>query len=188
MKRLECIGLTKNYGSKRALDSVDLTLESGRIVGLLGPNGSGKTTLIKLANGLLCPSSGEILIEGDRPGVVTKEKVSYLSDKNYLPDWMKIRDLLNFFCDFYADFERGRAEEMLKNLDIPENIPLKKMSKGTREKVQLILTMSRQAKVYLLDEAVFLKEGHVVLHKTTDEIREEQGMSVDEYFREVFRC
>ena len=231
MKIFECQDLTKSYGKLTALNHINLTLESGRIVGLLGPNGSGKTTLIKLANRLLQPSRGSILIDGNVPGVETKKVIAYLPDKDFLPDWMRIGQLMNFYQDFYEDFDRARAEEMMSSLEIPDRMTLKKMSKGTREKVQLILTMSRRAKVYLLDEpiagvdpaardyilrtiiqnyeenalviisthliadvesvldeAVFLKKGDIVLHKSVDEIREETGKTVDEYFREVFRC
>ena len=227
----QCTDLVKNYGKVTALKGINLQLESGRIVGLLGPNGSGKTTLIKLANRLLQPTSGEIRIVGELPGVKTKAAIAYLPDKDFLPDWMKTDSLMDFYGDFYPDFDRPRAEDMLRVLNIPTNQTLKKMSKGTREKVQLILTMSRRAKVYLLDEpiagvdpaardyilrtiignyeesalvlisthliadvesvldeAVFLKQGEIVLHKSTDLIREETGKSVDEYFREVFRC
>ena len=231
MSIFACQNLTKRYGKLTALDNIDLELESGRIVGLLGPNGSGKTTLIKLANRLLQPTSGSILIDGKAPGVETKKSIAYLPDKEYLPDWMNTRQLMHFYGDFYDDFDPRRASVMLSSLDIPSDMVLKKMSKGTREKVQLILTMSRRAKVYLLDEpiagvdpaardyilrtiiqnyeenslvlisthliadvesvldeAVFLKQGHIVLHKQADEIRTETGKSVDEYFREVFRC
>ena len=231
MSIFACQNLTKRYGKLTALDNIDLELESGRIVGLLGPNGSGKTTLIKLANRLLQPTSGSILIDGKVPGVATKKIIAYLPDKEYLPDWMNTRQLMHFYGDFYDDFDPRRASVMLSSLDIPSDMVLKKMSKGTREKVQLILTMSRRAKVYLLDEpiagvdpaardyilrtiiqnyeenslvlisthliadvesvldeAVFLKQGHIVLHKPADEIRTETGKSVDEYFREVFRC
>ena len=231
MKIFECQDLTKTYGKLTALNHINLSLESGRIVGLLGPNGSGKTTLIKLANRLLQPSSGNILIDGNVPGVETKKVIAYLPDKDFLPDWMRIGQLMNFYQDFYEDFDRARAEQMMSSLEIPDRMTLKKMSKGTREKVQLILTMSRRAKVYLLDEpiagvdpaardyilrtiiqnyeenalviisthliadvesvldeAVFLKKGDIVLHKSVDEIREETGKTVDEYFREVFRC
>ena len=231
MSIFACQNLTKRYGKLTALDNIDLELESGRIVGLLGPNGSGKTTLIKLANRLLQPTSGSILIDGKAPGVETKKSIAYLPDKEYLPDWMNTRQLMHCYGDFYDDFDPRRASVMLSSLDIPSDMVLKKMSKGTREKVQLILTMSRRAKVYLLDEpiagvdpaardyilrtiiqnyeenslvlisthliadvesvldeAVFLKQGHIVLHKPADEIRTETGKSVDEYFREVFRC
>ena len=154
MTVFECRGLTKQYGRVLALDNVDLTLEGGRVVGLLGPNGSGKTTLIKLANGLLTPSNGEVLICGHKPGKESKALVSYLPDRTYLPDWMSVRQALDMFGDFYADFRRERAEEMLKTLGIDQKQRISQMSKGTREKVQLILVMSRAAKLYLLDEPI----------------------------------
>lgn len=231
MSILECHGLTKKYGTLTALDQIDLQLDEGKIVGLLGPNGSGKTTLIKIANRLLQPTAGEITIHGEKPGVLTKSIVSYLPDCEFLQDWMTAADLLRFYQDFFADFDRDRATQMIRALNIDPKMPLKKMSKGTREKMQLILAMSRQAKVYfldepiggvdpaardyilhtiisnyskeslvvisthliadvesVLDEAVFLKNGKIVLHKSVDEIRSEQGKSVDAYFREVFAC
>ncbi|MBQ1788043.1 MAG: ABC transporter ATP-binding protein [Erysipelotrichaceae bacterium] len=231
METLVCNELSKTYGSVRALDHVDLKLEEGKIVGLLGPNGSGKTTLIKLASRLLVPTEGEVRICGELPSPATKAIVSYLPDRNYLPDWMKTKDLLEMYQDFYGDFDVQRAQEMLGSLNIDYDTPLKNMSKGTKEKVQLILTMSRHAKLYLLDEpiagvdpaardyilktiisnydetatvlisthliadvenvldeAVFLKEGKVVLHQSVDELRDTTGKSVDEYFREVFKC
>ena len=231
MAILECIGLSKRFGKVQALEEINLKVEPGRVIGLLGPNGSGKTTLIKLANGLLTPSQGEILIDGMAPGRESKAIVSYLSDKEYLPDWMSARQLMDFFEDFYEDFDRARAEEMLRHLGIDETMRIKQMSKGTREKVQLILVMSRQAELYLLDEpiggvdpatrdyildtiirnynpsaaviisthliadveqvldeVIFIQNGHLLLQTTVDEIREEQGKSVDQYFREVFRC
>ena len=151
---LECKDLCKRYGGVQALDSVNLTVEPGRVVGLLGPNGSGKTTLIKLANGLLTPSSGEILIGGEKPGVNSRSIVSYLPDRPYLADWMNVRQLMDFFEDFYADFQRDKAMEMLARLNIDETQSIKQMSKGTREKVQLILVMSRKAGLYLLDEPI----------------------------------
>ena len=154
MAILECIGLSKRFGKVQALEEINLKVEPGRVIGLLGPNGSGKTTLIKLANGLLTPSQGEILIDGMAPGRESKAIVSYLSDKEYLPDWMSARQLMDFFEDFYEDFDRARAEEMLRHLGIDETMRIKQMSKGTREKVQLILVMSRQAKLYLLDEPI----------------------------------
>ena len=231
MPILECRELSKRFGKTAALDNVSLKLEPGRVIGLLGPNGSGKTPLIKLANGLLTPSEGEILIDGEAPGPKTKAVVSYLSDKEYLPDWMSTRQLMDFFEDFYKDFDRQRAEEMLLRLGLDEKQKVKTMSKGTREKVQLILVMSRRAKLYLLDEpiggvdpatrdyildtiirnynpeaavlisthliadveqvldeVIFIQNGQVLLQSDVDSIREEKGMSVDQYFREVFKC
>lgn len=231
MAILECRDLSKRFGSIQALDGVNLSIEPGRVVGLLGPNGSGKTTLIKLANGLLTPTAGELRIDGKAPGKETKALVSYLPDKEYLPEWMNARQLMDFFSDFYADFDRERAAEMLNRLGIDEGMRIKQMSKGTREKVQLILTMSRQAKLYLLDEpiggvdpatrdyildtiirnynpsaavvisthliadveqvlddVIFIRSGRVLLQSSVDTIREEQGKSVDAYFREVFKC
>ena len=154
MPILTCDNLTKRYGAVQALDHVNLNVEPGRIVGLLGPNGSGKSTMIKLANGLLTPSEGRILIDGKVPGAETKAVVSYLPERTYLADWMSVRQTLNFFEDFYADFDRDRAAKMLAHLNIPETQRIKQMSKGTREKVQLILVMSRRAKLYLLDEPI----------------------------------
>ena len=154
MALLQCNQLTKSYDSVPALDHVDLTVEPGRIVGLLGPNGSGKTTLIKIANGLLVPTSGTLTIDGLVPGPETKKLVSYLPERTYLANWMNVVQLLDFFCDFYADFDRDAAEQMLAALDISPKLRIKQMSKGTREKVQLILVMSRRAKLYLLDEPI----------------------------------
>lgn len=154
MAILECKNLCMSYGSKQALENVDLKIEPGRVVGLLGPNGSGKTTLIKLANGLLTPTSGEILINGEKPGVNSKRRVSYLSDKSALAPWMSVKQLMDFFGDFYADFNREKAEEMLKRLGLDEKQRIKQMSKGTIEKVQLIMVMSREADLYLLDEPI----------------------------------
>lgn len=231
MPILECRNLSKQFGTVRALSGVTLSVEAGRVIGLLGPNGSGKTTLIKLANGLLTPTAGEILINGEKPSPRTKAAVSYLSDKEYLPDWMSARQLMDFFADFYADFDRPRAAEMLGRLGIDERMIIRHMSKGTREKVQLIMVMSRQARLYLLDEpiggvdpatrdyildtiirnynpeaaviisthliadveqvlddVIFIQNGEILLCSPVDTIREDKGMSVDRYFREVFRC
>ena len=154
MAILECRDLSKRFGKTVALDNVNLTLEPGRVIGLLGPNGSGKTTLIKLANGLLTPNEGRILIDGKVPGPETKSLVSYLPERTYLSNWMSVRQTLDFFQDFYADFDRERAEAMLAHLGIEEKQRIRQMSKGTREKVQLILVMSRRAKLYLLDEPI----------------------------------
>ena len=198
---------------------------------MLGPNGSGKTTLIKMASRLLVPSEGSITICGEVPSEKSKAIVSYLPDRNFLPDWMNSNDLIALYEDFFADFSKERAIEMLGSLNIDMTMPLKKMSKGTKEKVQLIMTMSRRAKLYLLDEpiagvdpaardyilrtiisnydenatvlisthliadvenvldeAIFLRQGKIVLHESVDELKESTGKSVDEYFREVFKC
>ena len=154
MPIFECRNLTKSYGSAPALSNVNLAVESGRIVGLLGPNGSGKTTMIKLANGLLTPTAGEVLIDGMAPGIETKKIVSYLPERTYIPQWMNAEQLMDFFGDFYGDFRRERAEEMIAHLGIDPKQRVKEMSKGTREKVQLILVMSRAAKLYMLDEPI----------------------------------
>ena len=154
MSILECKALTKRYGGKSALEGVELSIEPGRIVGLLGPNGSGKTTLIKLANGLLTPTSGEILIDRTAPSPETKAIVSYLPDRNALPDWMTVAQTVDYYADFYADFRRDAAQEMLARLGLDISQRVKTLSKGTREKLQLILVMSRAAKLYLLDEPI----------------------------------
>lgn len=227
----ECDNLSMKFGRKTALENISLKLERGRIIGLLGPNGSGKSTLIKLSNGLLTPSSGEIKIGGSSIGVETKKIVSYLPERTYLDNSLKVYQIIDFFQDFYEDFDSNKAYDMLKYLKINPEDRLKTMSKGTKEKVQLILVMSREAQLYLLDEPiggvdpaardyilntiinnynpsasiilsthlisdieqilddiVFIKNGNIVLHKSVDEIREDEGKSVDELFREVFRC
>ncbi len=151
---LECRNLVKTYGGIVALKGINLTIPRGKIVGLLGSNGSGKTTIIKLANGLLTPTSGEILIGGMPPSPATKSIVSYLPERTYLNMGMKVKDFLCYFNDFYADFDIVKANEMLHRLGISPNQTLKTMSKGTKEKVQLILVMSRKAELYLLDEPI----------------------------------
>lgn len=228
---LTCENLSKRYGAVQALDSINLDLQPGRIIGLLGPNGSGKSTLIKLANGLLTPTSGRILIDGKAPGIESKKIVSYLPERTYLANWMSVSQLLDYFQDFYEDFDRQRALTMLSHLKIDEKQRIKQMSKGTREKVQLILVMSRRAKLYLLDEpiggvdpaardyilqtiignyepnaaviisthliadveqlldeVIFISNGHILRHTPVDTIREEMGMTVDALFREEFKC
>ena len=149
---LECKDLTKKYGHKTALDHINLTIEKGHIIGLLGPNGSGKTTLIKLANGLLTPTSGTIYMKENPIGVESKKCISYLPDHTYLNMNQRVCDVISFFEDFYADFESKRAYDMLEKLQIDPKTRLKTMSKGTKEKVQLILVMSRRADLYILDE------------------------------------
>lgn len=151
---LETKGLTKKFGGRTALQDVNLTLECGKIVGLLGPNGSGKTTLLKLLNGLLVPTSGTITIGGYEPGIMTKQHVSYLPDSNYFPKWMRVTELLEYFTDFYDDFDPDKAVYMLNTLNLSTTMKLAHMSKGTLEKVQLVLAMSRNANLYCLDEPI----------------------------------
>ena len=151
---LECRGLVKFFPNCLALNNVDLTVPKGRIVGLLGPNGSGKSTLIKLANGLLTPTQGTILVDGKEPGIETKKIVSYLPERTYLTEWMTVQDMLDLFNDFYADFNIAKARDMLARLNIQTKARIKTMSKGTKEKVQLILVRSREAQLYLLDEPI----------------------------------
>lgn len=229
---LECQLIKKRYsGRSNVLDCLDLKLEQGRIAGLLGPNGSGKTTLIKLIAGLLTPDDGSILINGMKPGIETKKIVSYLPEHTYLNDWMRVSELITFFADFYEDFLKDKAYSMLDRLKISPDAKLKTLSKGTKEKVQLILVMSRDAQLYLLDEPIggvdpaardyilntiisnysenasilisthlisdvekvlddtfFISDGKITLTSTVDKIREQYGKSVDELFREVFKC
>lgn len=227
----KCENLSKRYGRKMALNSISLELERGKIIGLLGPNGSGKTTLIKLTNGLLFPTSGEVQVAGQKIGVETKKIVSYLPERTYLDDGLKVYQIIDFFQDFYEDFNHKKAYEMLRHLNINPEDRLKTLSKGNKEKVQLILVMSREAQLYILDEpiggvdpaardyilntiinnynpeasiiisthlisdieqilddVVFIKDGNMVLHKSVDDIRTTEGKSVDELFREVFKC
>lgn len=151
---LQCSGLTKNYGTFRALDGLNFSLPEGRIVGLLGPNGSGKTTLIKIAAGLLTTGSGTLTIAGNVPGPETKGIVSYLPERTYLSEWMTAEQVIRFFREFYPDFDDKRAREMMQRLGVRLDARIKSMSKGTKEKVQLILVMSRRARLYLLDEPI----------------------------------
>ena len=146
--------VVKRYGKKEALKGINLEIPKGKIVGLLGPNGSGKSTMIKLLNGLLQPDEGNIEIAGMKPSIETKKIVSYLPERTYLSEWMKMKDLLKFFSDFYEDFDLEKAEEMIEALNINIDEKIKDMSKGTKEKVQLILVMSRNADVYILDEPI----------------------------------
>lgn len=151
---LECNNVFKNYSGKQALSGINLQLEPGKIIGLLGPNGSGKSTLIKIISGILTPSMGEVYISGKKVGLETKSIVSYLPERTYLNDWMKTSEIITFFKDFYPDFDENKAYDMLRKLKINPNDKLKTMSKGTKEKVQLILVMSRKADLYLLDEPI----------------------------------
>lgn len=230
-KLIEINHLFKKYGKKEVLKDFNLTIESGKIIGLLGPNASGKTTLIKIINGLLKQDAGSVKVDGFDIGEDSKAIISYLPDKTYIENWMKVKDILNYFNDFYVDFDYDKALEILTDfkIDIKENF--KTLSKGTKEKVQLALVMSRDAKLYILDEpiaavdpaarsyilekiikyfpknstmfivthlirdvesicdeVVFIKDGKVLLHRNSDELREEKNASIDEIFREVFKC
>ena len=230
-KLIVCQGLSKAYGRKPALSGVDLEVGRGRIVGLLGPNGSGKTTLIKLLCGLIQPTAGTLAVDGLPIGPATKALISYLPDRMYFASWMRATDLFDLFRDFYRDFDYDKALAMCRSLGVEPRDRIKTMSKGTKEKVQLVLVMARKAQLYLLDEpiagvdpaardfilrtiltnyneegsvlisthliadiekvldeAVFLKEGKLVLHETVDNIREREGRSVDALFREIFRA
>ena len=151
---ISCRDLGKRFPGCRALNGINLELPRGRIIGLLGPNGSGKSTFLKLCNGLLTPDRGELLVCGSRPGVESKKHVSYLPERSYLNDWMTVEQMIGFFKDFYADFEEARAYDMLARLAVDPAKRMKTMSKGTKEKVQLILVMSRRAQLYLLDEPI----------------------------------
>ena len=228
---LHCENVCKSYGKFQALNRVSLDIPTGRIVGLLGPNGSGKTTLIKSIGGLLKPEEGVITVAGQPVGVESKAMVSYLPERPYFSTSLKVGETLDFFQEFYQDFQRETAEGMLRTLQINEKSKIGTLSKGNREKLQLVLVMSRRAKLYLLDEpiggvdpaardfilrtilgnynedstilisthliqdvekvlddVVFIRCGNVVLHKTVDQIREEEQKSVDALFREVFAC
>lgn len=228
---VEANGLNKSYSGFRALNDFNFKVAPGRIVGLLGPNGSGKTTFIKILSGLLTFDTGSVLIDGKRPGCETKSLVSYLPERPYFNSWMRVDECLDYFEEFYEDFDRVIAERMLFDLNVPTDSKLKTLSKGTKEKVQLILVMARRAKLYLLDEPIagvdpaardyiletiissynreasiiisthliadvesvlddfaFISNGHVVLGGSANDLRREKNMSIDEYFREVFRC
>lgn len=227
---LFCRNLVKSYNGNPALNGINISVPQGRVVGLLGPNGSGKTTFIKLVMGMLTPDHGEILVDGKPVGAETKAVVAYLPDRNFLPQGKTVKQALDFYCDFFPDFRRDRAEEMLNGLGIVPTSKIKTLSKGNQEKVGLILTMSRNARLYLLDEpiagvdpatrdyilrtiisnysenasvvisthliadvepvltdVVFLNRGGVTLCGGADELREQNGKSIDALFREVFR-
>jgi ABC-2 type transport system ATP-binding protein len=227
---LEIKHLTKNYGDITALSDVTLSLEGGKIIGLLGSNGSGKTTLLKTIAGILQPTSGTVTVDGMEIGTESKKIVSYLPERTYLYSWMRTRDIIDYFDDFYEDFNKENALRMLKALSVNENAKLKTLSKGTREKVQLVLVMSRKAKVYLLDEPiagvdpvarefiletilsnrapdsmilisthlitdvekvldsfVFIRDGKLLMKQDVESVRE-SGKTVDELFREVYKC
>jgi hypothetical protein len=228
---LETRNLSKAYGKKQALRDISLQIQSGKLIGLIGPNGSGKSTLIKLINGLLVPSSGEILVEGKHPGVESKRCISYLPDRSYLADWQTPAQAMGMFRDMYLDFDMKKAKDMAQSLCIDLKKPLRTMSKGMQEKLQLILVMSRDAKLYILDEplagvdpaardfimrtilsnyrsdatliisthliqdmenvldeVIILKDGTLFTHSAVDALRDSHHMSLDQIFREEFKC
>lgn len=228
---LEYKHVTKKYGNKIALDDISLSIPKGSIVGLLGPNGSGKTTMLKLASGLLTLQKGEILVDGNKPSYITKNLIAYQADKVYISDWMTVNDLLDMMKEFYSNFNREKAYDMLQRLNINYKDKLKSLSKGNKEKVQLILTMSREVPLYILDEpiggvdpaardyildtilknysesstviisthlisdienilnhVVFIKNGHIIREGNAEQIKQETGSTIDNLFREEFRC
>lgn len=228
---LKITNVTKKYHHFKALNNVSMTLESGKIIGLLGPNGSGKTTLIKIINGLLKDYEGEVLVDGKNVGIDSRKIISYLPDENYFQDWMYIKDVLSIFSDLYEDFDKENCLTLMNRFKLDKGMKIKEMSKGMKEKFQLSLVMSRKAKLYILDEpiagvdpaarevildvilnnyeedalvlisthlisdletifddVVFLKDGEIVLHQSTEDLRLERKQSIDEAFREVFRC
>ena len=228
---LKITNVTKKYHHFKALNTVSMTLESGKIIGLLGPNGSGKTTLIKIINGLLKDYEGEVLVDGKNVGIDSRKIISYLPDENYFQDWMYIKDVLSIFSDLYEDFDKENCLTLMNRFKLDKGMKIKEMSKGMKEKFQLSLVMSRKAKLYILDEpiagvdpaarevildvilnnyeedalvlisthlisdletifddVVFLKDGEIVLHQSTEDLRLERKQSIDEAFREVFRC
>lgn len=228
---LQIAHVTKRYGQQVALNDVSFEVKPGRIVGLLGPNGSGKTTLIKIINGLLADYNGDVTICGQRPGVETKQLVSYLPDKMALPTWLFVREAVELYASFFADFQAGRAHELLDSLRVPEARRIRELSKGMQEKLLLVLTMARRAKLYVLDEPIagvdpaareviistildnftsgsslllsthiisdvetvfddilFLKDGELNLAGEAETLRSQHGKSIDQLFREVYRC
>lgn len=228
---LHCQGLTKIYRVDRALDDVTLDIPAGKVIGLLGPNGSGKTTFIKLVAGLLTPTTGTLTVLGQPIGPQSKALVAYLPERNSLPDYFTVSEAVDFHDDFFPDFDRARAQEMLQTLHVPPSYRIKTLSKGTKEKVQLVMVMARRARLYLLDEPIsgvdpaardfiietvirnfskestvlisthlisdiervmdgflFLKGGRIACTGTPAGLMASTGKTVDEYFREVFRC
>lgn len=231
MEFLEIKNLSKKFDEKCVLNDINLNLSSGKIIGLLGKNGAGKTTLIKLINDLLTPTSGAIFVKGNKIGVETKKIISYLPERTYLNNQMKVKEIFRYFEDFYDDFDIQKAMRLLKDLDLDENQSLSKMSKGMKEKVQLVLVLSREAELYILDEplggvdpatrdyildtilsnfnenasviisthliadierildeAVFIDKGRIVLQGDTDDLRRQENASIDEIFRRKFKC
>jgi len=230
-KILEISNFSKSYGRTHAVTNVSFDVKKGRIVGLLGPNGSGKTTIIKTVMGLMTDYSGSVAIAGESPGFSANKYISYLPDTSHIPTWFTVNQAINFFVDFYEDFDKERAIMMLDKMSIPRDKRIKTLSRGMQEKVQLSLVMSRRAKLYILDEpigavdpasrefiidtilrnfnedgaillsthiiadietilddAIFLKEGEIVLNDEVDKIRESKGQSLDMLFRELFKA
>ena len=232
MKELITIqNLNKRYGKKQVLKDINLTLHSGRIIGLLGPNGSGKTTIIKILNGLLKDYHGQILVDGHSLGVHSKKLISYLPDEPYFENWMTTSDVLQLFHDLYADFDLNKALSLMEKMNIEKKIKIKQLSKGMKEKFQLVLVMSRKAKIYILDEplggidpaarelildtilnnydeeamvlvsthliadiekifdeVIFIKDGSIILHQNSEDLRLERQASINDIFKEEFRC
>ena len=231
MKLIETQNLNKNFGNKIVLKNINLKINSGKIIGLLGPNGSGKSTLLKIINDLLNPTNGKILIKNKIPGIESKKIISYLPERNHLNLNLKISEIITYFEDFYEDFDSKKALELLKKLNISLNDKLKTLSKGTKEKVALIMVMSRKAQIYILDEpiggvdpaardyiletilnnfnkdatiiisthlisdiekvldeVIFIKNGEIILYEETDKLRNKYNKSIDEIFREEFKC
>ncbi len=231
MALVKCDGVCKSYGKNSILKNINLEIPKGKIIGLLGPNGSGKTTLIKIINGLLETNSGTVLVNGEKIGINSKKVISYLPERPYVNFNMSVKELINYFSDFYDNFDSDTAYKLLEKLNLNPNDKLNTMSKGMKEKVQLILVMSRKADLYILDEpiggvdpatrdyildtiltnfndgasviisthlisdiekildeVIFIKEGSIYLTGDADELRTSKGMSIDEIFREEFKC
>ena len=231
MELLECKNLNKSFDRNNVLQNINLTIPRGKIVGLLGKNGAGKTTLIKIINDLLTPTSGEVLFKGEKIGVYSKEHISYLPERTYLDKDMRIKQVFKYFTEFYKDFDIEKARKLLKDLNLNEEQKISKMSKGMQEKLQLVLVMSREADLYILDEplggvdpatrdyildtilsnfkegssviisthlisdierildeVIFIDDGKIVLTSSADELRNKENKSIDEIFREVFKC
>ncbi len=229
---VEVRNLKKGYGAGHEVyEDLNLSIGGGRIIGLLGPNGSGKTTLLKMLAGILTPDAGEILINGNKIGPQTKADVAYLSERTYLNESLKVKTVIQMFDDFYEDFDKERAYQMFRSLNIDVNTMIKKLSKGNKEKVQLVLVMSRNAKLYLLDEpiagvdpaardfilntilsnynkgaaliisthlitdierildeVIMVRNGRILTHENAEGLRRRNNKSIDQIFREEFRC
>ena len=215
MKLLEIKDLNKSFDNKKILKDINLSITEGKIIGLLGKNGAGKTTLIKLINDLLTPTSGIILVKGKEIGVESKKVISYLPERTYLNKQMKVSEIIDYFKDFYDDFSEKKAKKLLKDLDLDINTKISKMSKGMQEKLQLVLVMSRNADLYILDtilsnfnekasviisthlisdierildEVVFIDKGKIILQSDADKLRNKEKSSIDEIFRRMFKC